>query len=131
MKAGTLLIAGLLAGTIPTLSRAEEATPPSGHHEGMGHDKMPGQMVEQRVTHLSRKLNLTDAQKEQVKSILQEEADQIKPLHEQMKSIHDATRSKVNAVLTPEQQKTYEAMKEKMKSKMEDRRERWKEKKSS
>jgi len=71
---------------------------------------------------LSEKLNLTDAQKAAIKPILVTEANEIKAVHQdssisdgqkqaKVKEIRDNGREKINALLTPEQQKTFAEMK--------------------
>ena len=71
---------------------------------------------------LSEKLNLTDAQKTDVNSILANEANEIKAVHKdgslsdeqkqaKIKEIRDSSREKINAILTPEQQKKFAEMK--------------------
>jgi Spy/CpxP family protein refolding chaperone len=70
---------------------------------------------------LSEKLNLTDAQKAAIKPILATEANEIKAVHQdgslsneqkeaKVKEIRDNGREKINALLTPEQQKTFAEM---------------------
>jgi len=71
---------------------------------------------------LSEKLNLTDAQKAAVKAIIVNEANEIKAVHQdsslsneqkqaKIKEIRDNSREKINALLTPEQQKKFAEMK--------------------
>jgi Spy/CpxP family protein refolding chaperone len=71
---------------------------------------------------LSEKLNLTDAQKAAIKPILATEANEIKAVHQdgslsteqkqaKIKEIRDNSREKINALLTPEQQKKFAEMK--------------------
>jgi Spy/CpxP family protein refolding chaperone len=71
---------------------------------------------------LSEKLNLTDEQKAAIKPILATEANEIKAVHQdsslsdeqkqaKIKEIRDNSREKINALLTPEQQKTFAEMK--------------------
>jgi Spy/CpxP family protein refolding chaperone len=81
-----------------------------------------GPAAHQRMQELSEKLNLTDAQKTAVKSILANEANEIKAVHQdgslsdeqkqaKTKEIRDSGREKINAMLTPEQQKKFAEMK--------------------
>ena len=71
---------------------------------------------------LSEKLNLTDEQKAAIKPILVTEANEIKAVHQdssisdeqkqaKVKEIRDSSREKINALLTPEQQKKFAEMK--------------------
>lgn len=71
---------------------------------------------------LSEKLNLTDAQKAAIKPILATEANEIRTVHQdsslsaeqkqtKVKEIRDNSREKINALLTPDQQKIFAEMK--------------------
>ncbi len=71
---------------------------------------------------LSEKLNLTDAQKAAIKPILATEVNEIKAVHQdsslsneqkqaKIKEIRDNNREKINALLTPDQQKIFAEMK--------------------
>ena len=75
--------------------------------------------IEHRIEKMKAKLNLTDAQVTQVKAIMEESKPQIiankakmeaapkadrQALHDQMHKDRDATKGKIFAVLTPEQQ---------------------------
>ena len=81
---------------------------------------------------LSEKLNLTDEQKAAIKPILAAEANEIKAVHQdsslsneqkqaKIKEIRDNSREKINALLTPEQQKTFAEMKDQAGSRMRER----------
>jgi periplasmic protein CpxP/Spy len=86
LLAGSLLAAGALASAAASISIATAAdpaatTPPAGgmggwhhhhHHHGFGH--------------WMSKLNLTDAQKAQVKSIMTAAGPQMKSIHQQMRA---------------------------------------------
>jgi protein CpxP len=62
----------------------------------------------------SKKLNLTAEQKEKIRPILNDEVKQIKEMYKETKDkemkVIDDTHAKVNAILTPEQQKKYAEM---------------------
>ena len=71
---------------------------------------------------LSEKLNLTADQKLKVKPILEDQAQQMKAIHDdtsltqeqksaKKKAIHETTHDQINAVLTPEQQEKFQEMK--------------------
>lgn len=79
--------------------------------------------VQQRLQGISSELNLTDAQKEQLKPILQSEFQQLKSVHDdtsmsadqkqaKAQEIHQSYKSQIGAVLTPDQQKKFATMKE-------------------
>ena len=96
----------------PAIVRAEDSTAPAKKEHGA-----PG---EGRAAELKAKLNLTDAQVEQLKSILADEVTQLKALKDkdgdqeskrpEMQKIRQATRAKIEAILTPEQKAKFAEM---------------------
>ena len=100
------------------LVRAEDApatptTPPAGEH---GRGERGG-----RMKMLAEKLQLTDAQKAQVKTIMSSVEEQAKALRDdetlakedkraKMMEIRKSTHDQIRALLTPDQQKTFDAM---------------------
>ena len=77
--------------------------------------------VDDQLDDLSQKLNLTDAQKPQVKTILQDQRDQMKQAmtnssasreetRAKMQGIHKASSAKIRALLTGEQKAKFDAM---------------------
>jgi Spy/CpxP family protein refolding chaperone len=75
--------------------------------------KAAGKRVADRDKMLAEKLNLTDAQKQQLADLRKQQAEQLKSakgdrakMAELMKTAHDQVR----AMLTPEQQATFDAM---------------------
>ncbi|MFZ0477999.1 MAG: hypothetical protein WAL71_02530 [Terriglobales bacterium] len=94
---------------------------PGGPGEGQQHGGRAMPSVDEQLDHLSQKLNLTDAQKPQIKAILQDQHDQMKrvmdsssgPSEEnrsKMRDIHEAAASKIRAVLTEEQKAKFDKM---------------------
>lgn len=86
--------------------------------------------VESRLEEMSKQLNLTDDQKAKLKPILQDEGQQMKAVHEdtsltheqkkaKMKDIREAHRPQIDQILTPDQQKKWEEMKQKAKEQRE------------
>jgi protein CpxP len=80
---------------------------------------------------LSEKLKLTDAQKAEIRPILAAEANEIRTVHQdsslsaeqkqsKTKEIREANREKINALLTPEQQKIFAEMKEQAPARMQE-----------
>ena len=79
--------------------------------------------VQAKLQSLSSELNLTDEQKAQIKPIVQDEVQQIKAAHDdaslspdqkkaKVAEIRQSHRSQLSSVLTPEQQKKLESIKE-------------------
>jgi Spy/CpxP family protein refolding chaperone len=77
--------------------------------------------VDEQLDHLSQKLNLTDAQKPQIKTILQDQRDRMKQVMDsstgpreenrsKMREIHEAAADKIRAVLTDEQKAKFDKM---------------------
>lgn len=84
--------------------------------------------AESRLEELSKDLNLTEAQKAQLKPILQEEAQQLQEVRNdtslskeqkmaKAKDIHATHKPQINEILTPDQQKKWEEMKQKAREK--------------
>jgi Spy/CpxP family protein refolding chaperone len=105
----TLLLA---AGLTFAQTSQEQQAPTTEKHSGM-HDE--GQSLDQHLQTLSEKLNLSDEQKAKIKSILQDQMQQMKAVRAdsslskdqkraKIKSIHDSSHDGINTVLTPEQQ---------------------------
>jgi Spy/CpxP family protein refolding chaperone len=80
---------------------------------------------ENRLKMLTEKLSLTDDQQAKVKPLLEDEAKQMKAVHDdtslampdkrtKMKGIHDSFTEKMNAILTPDQQTKWKQMKQEM-----------------
>jgi Spy/CpxP family protein refolding chaperone len=110
-----VLVTGLL---LAWQTNAAPQTPPQGR-EAMGATANP----DAHLQILSEKLNLTEDQKEKVKPILQDQAQQMKAIHDdpsltpeqkaaKKKAIHETTHDQINAVLTPEQQAKFKQMKQ-------------------
>jgi Spy/CpxP family protein refolding chaperone len=79
--------------------------------------------VQEHLQHISSELNLTDAQKQQIKPILQNEFQQLKSVSNdtslsddqkqaKAREIHQNVKSQIGTILTPEQQKKLATMKE-------------------
>jgi len=110
----------LLAFATPAALLAQDnpPPPPAGGPGQMAHH-MPS--VDDQLNHLSSKLNLTDAQKPQVKTILQDQQDQMAQLmsnnsgsreetRSKMRDIHDKSNAKIRALLTDDQKATFDKM---------------------
>jgi len=107
LLSATLLSAGaVVAASSMSIATAADVTPPPpaeapgapgapGPH-GWHHHRGPG--------HLFAKLGLSDAQKEQIKTIMTAARPQMQSLHEQMQTQRAEVRAQIFKVLTPAQQ---------------------------
>lgn len=111
--------AGLLAQNANTADNQQEARPMRRH--------IPD--VDTQVQRLSKKLKLTDEQKPQVKTILEEQRDQMqKEMQEssgdrgakrdKMREIHENSSSKIRALLTDDQKAKYDKFEAQRKERM-------------
>jgi periplasmic protein CpxP/Spy len=76
--------------------------------------------VDDELEHLSSRLSLTDAQKPQVRTILQDQRDQMAKAMDnsssrhdtraKMREIHEASATKIRALLSDEQKATFDKM---------------------
>src|SRR5258706_3281106 len=110
-KFAILVVVGLLA----SLSAfAQDSSQPASAAPATKHSHMKGDRAEQKLKRLSKKLNLTDDQKEKIKPILQDEEKQLTDMeadgaltaqqkHKKTKEIRRSSRSQLDAILTPEQ----------------------------
>lgn len=91
--------------------------------------KTPQERAAQMTKALQRKLNLTADQTTQVSAILTDEATKTSDIKEKGVKGHGLAKleaktdadKKINAILTPDQQKVYAQMEEKMKAKAQER----------
>lgn len=92
---------------------------PQQNHEEMG---ASANSPEAHLQMLSEKLNLTVEQRTKIKPILQDQAQQMKAIHDdaslsqeqkmaKKKAIHESVHDQINGVLTPEQQVKFKQMK--------------------
>ena len=114
-----VILAALTFGcAVAFAGSAPDPNSPAHRNRGQAAQRPAGEFMRE----LSEKLNLTDAQKAAIKPILATEANEIKAVHQdsslsdeqkqaKVKEIRDSSREKINALLTPEQQKTFAEMK--------------------
>ncbi len=78
----------------------------------MGGPVDPAQFTDRILDHLSRRFALTDAQKTQLRPILEQQAQAFVKDREAQRQAHqqafEAVRAKIRAVLTPDQQKQFD-----------------------
>ena len=93
---------------------AQDSTQPAPAAPSPEHRHMKADRAEQRLKRLSKKLNLTDDQKEKIRPILQDEEKQVADMeadstltpqqkHKKTKEIRRSSRSQMDDILTPEQ----------------------------
>ena len=85
--------------------------------KGYGHDP------KSRLEKLTKKLSLTQEQQDKILPIIEDKHQKMEALHEQMKEIRQQAMAKIEAELTPEQQKTWKDMQEERQKKMKEYRE--------
>ena len=119
IKKTMVILAALTFGcAVAFAGSAPDPNSPAHRNRGPAAQRPAGEFMRE----LSEKLNLTDAQKAAIKPILATEANEIKAVHQdsslsteqkqaKIKEIRDNSREKINALLTPEQQKTFAEMK--------------------
>jgi Spy/CpxP family protein refolding chaperone len=121
VKKATLISAALLIGFITAYvlpARAAEPNTPAVKHKRQAGRERGGDFLRE----LSAKLNLTDEQQAAIRPILVSEAEDIKAVRQdteltveqkqaKIQEIREKSREKINAVLTPEQQKKFAEMK--------------------
>lgn len=129
----TVAVLAALAG----MAQAVFAQTDQGQGAGPGQMKGPGQMrkmgAANRLGRLTTQLNLTEAQQAQIKPMLEDEEKQLKALRgdatlsplqkrDKAREVRQATFEKIKPILTPEQQKKHDAMREKARERVEKRR---------
>jgi protein CpxP len=119
-KVGKLLAAALLITSSLALAQDSGQSVPA--QPGAKYDQRRRDQAEDRLRRMSKELNLTDDQKEKIRPILQEEAQQSKSVQsdssltdqqrrKKMREIHKTYEPQVQAVLTPEQRDKLKNMK--------------------
>ncbi len=99
------------AMSLAALVYLQAQEPASKHEHGPG----PHQMMGNPFDHLSKDLNLTDAQKAKVQPIIDQAKPQIAAIHkeamEKMHALLENAGAQIRPLLTPEQQQKFDAMK--------------------
>ena len=109
--------AALLFALGATLASAQDA--PHRHDKMGGHGKMGFGMMRGLA-----RLDLTEAQKTQVKGIMESRKAAFESLRERMRAEHRATMEQIRSILTPEQQEKFDTMKQHRRERFGERRER-------
>jgi len=79
------------------------ATTAFGQHRGMGFGRHNGWMLK----HMARQLNLTEAQRTQIKGIMANEKTKIKPMMQQLRQNEQAENANVNGTFDENQARTF------------------------
>lgn len=123
-----ILLAGLSWAQTPAQGDQDQPAPPPTQQQGqmgeMGPMHHRGMSPEQHMEMLARRLNLTDAQKAQVKQLIEKHRSEIDAINnekltrdermQKMKALHQQMQSEMKGILTPEQQKKFEQMHQNM-----------------
>ena len=91
----------VLAGVCVVLLAAGPALAKEGHHKDS----------QKHLDKMTKKLELTDAQRGQVEQIMNDYRGRMEALKGQMDALQKEKHEKINAVLTPEQQEKFQEMK--------------------
>jgi periplasmic protein CpxP/Spy len=123
-KLRTILLAALVGCASLAMAQAggtgqsdQQGPPPGGGHQGAGHRQMPS--VDDQVNNLDQKLKLSDEQKTQVHSILQDQRDKMTALFQdqstpqqerraKMREVHEASNNKIREILNDDQKKKFD-----------------------
>jgi periplasmic protein CpxP/Spy len=121
----------LLAACLFAMAAGAQQNPPaqeSGEHKHGGQSGRMGNM-DDMMQELTTKLNLTADQQTKIKSIMEEQHEQMRATmndqsmskeekHAKMKSMHDSIHAKVREVLTDEQKPKFDTMVKDMENNM-------------
>jgi Spy/CpxP family protein refolding chaperone len=102
----------LLVGFLAVAQDSTPSTPPPPTKQKRTHGQLDP--ADKRLRRLSKRINLTDEQKEKIRPILQDEQKQLAGLdsdttltpqqkHKKMREIRMSSRSRMDPILTPEQ----------------------------
>ena len=121
----------LFAACLFALAATAQQNPPAQENGEHKHGAQAGRMgnMDDMMQELTTKLNLTADQQTKIKSILEEQHEQMRATmndpaiskedkHAKMKSMHDSIHAKVREVLTDDQKPKFDAMVKDMESNM-------------
>jgi Spy/CpxP family protein refolding chaperone len=107
----TLTTAAAFALATAVTMQAHPHGEEGGHRHG-GHRKM--MKFGMAMEHLTKELELTDAQKAQVQPIVDQAKPQLRQIHqeamEKSRAVMETSAAQIRPLLTPEQQKKFDAM---------------------
>lgn len=111
----TLLALVLTAFMIPAISHA---------HGDSAHKQKNHKHFQHMIEKMDQELDLSDEQRSQVETLFKEQ-------HAKHKALRDETRGKLNAILSDDQQTKLETLKAERKARWQEKREAWREHKTS
>ncbi|MDA0739232.1 MAG: periplasmic heavy metal sensor [Nitrospirae bacterium] len=82
--------------------------------DGHRHDHNP----EKHLAKMTERLGLTESQQAKIKPLLEQKAQQLEALHQQMKDVRQNTRTQLESELTPDQLKIFKEFQEERKERM-------------
>jgi periplasmic protein CpxP/Spy len=120
-----LAVAILFGGSLA--ARAQDTGTQQSSAQAQAQTQMHQGQHASRLEWLSKELSLTEEQKAKLKPILEDEGKQMRAVREdtsltqdqrreKMKQLHETTDSKINDILTPEQQKKFADLKAQQKA---------------
>ena len=122
-KLQVLAIAAALCTSMLALGQDAQSGQGGQKGWGQGHGRGEGMSPDTQLQHMSEALNLTDDQKTKIKPILEDQSKQMQQLRgdtslsqqdrrAKMQQIHESTMSQIKPILTSDQQKKLESMRE-------------------
>jgi Spy/CpxP family protein refolding chaperone len=111
------VLIGFALGTVFGQWRVQQCFPHFGERRGFPH-RGEKEMKDRMLEHLSKELQLSEEQKQQVAVIFESKRPQMTALHEEMRprfeALRNATRAEIKKILTPEQQEKADEMEAEM-----------------
>jgi periplasmic protein CpxP/Spy len=124
-------------GASNALGQDQDAPPPpqrqpdqqSGQGQGRGMGRRPMESVDDQIQRLSKKLKLSDDQQAKLKPILEDQNKQMQQIHNdsslsredrfsKMQALRQSSDTQIKSVLTEEQQKDFDKMREEQRDRM-------------
>jgi protein CpxP len=119
----TAVIFALLVSSSAIFAQEQDPSQSQGQVPGggQGHGPMKPMTADERLQRMTKQLNLTDAQQQQIKPILENESQQMQALRNdssvsqddrmsKMMQIHKDSATQIKPILTADQQQKYEQM---------------------
>src|ERR1700730_14652029 len=133
----TAFLAMLLSlgfGVVNAYGQDAQDAPPApaqqpGPGMGRGMGRRPMESVDDQIKHLSKKLSLSDGQQAKLKPILEDQRKQMEPIHNEsslsredrfskMQDLRKSSDDQIKNILSPDQQKNFEKMRDEQHERM-------------